>query len=85
MKVHANVNKDSGQIHSVVVTSANVHHLTPAAELLHGGEMVVYSDAGYQGIAKRPEMARKATEFVVAMRPSKRRDLPDTPDGSCRI
>ncbi|MBD1193442.1 IS5 family transposase [Vulcanococcus sp. Clear-D1] len=81
MNVHAGVDKDSGLIHSVVVTAANVHDLTPAAELLHGDEEVVYGDAGYQGIAKRPEMARKATEFRVAMRPGKRRALPDTPDG----
>ena len=81
MKVHAGVDKDSGLIHSVVVTAANVHDLTPVAELLHGEEEVVYGDAGYKGIAKRPEMAGKATEFRVAMRPGKRRALPDTPDG----
>jgi IS5 family transposase len=81
MKVHAGVDKDSGLIHSVVVTAANVHDLTPAADLLHGDEQVVYADAGYQGIAKRPEMAGKATEFRVAMRPGKRRALLDTPDG----
>jgi IS5 family transposase len=81
MKVHAGVDKDSGLIHSVVTTAANVHDLTPAAELLHGGEKVVYADAGYQGIAKRPEMAGRTTEFRVAMRPGKRRALPDTPDG----
>ena len=39
-----------------------------------------YSDAGYQGIAKRQEMAGKSTEFRVAMRPGKWRALPDTPD-----
>jgi IS5 family transposase len=58
-----------------------VHDLTPAAELLHGDEEVVYGDAGYQGIAKRPEMAGKTAEFRVAMRPGKRRALADTPDG----
>jgi IS5 family transposase len=57
MKVHAGVDKDSGLIHSLTVTPANVHDLTPVAELLHGDEKVVYGDAGYQGIAKRPEMA----------------------------
>ena len=81
MKVHIGVDKDSGLIHSVVTTSANVHDLIPAAELLHGEEEVVYGDAGYQGIVKRPEMAGKSTEFQVAMRPGKRRALPDSPDG----
>ena len=51
MKVHIGVDNDSGLIHSVVITAANVNYLTPAVELLHGHEEVVYGDAGYQGIA----------------------------------
>ena len=81
MKVHIGVDKDSGLIHSVETTSANVHDITRAAQLLHGEEEVVYGDAGYQGIEKRAEMARNSATFRVAMRPGKRRVLPDTPDG----
>ena len=81
MKVHIGVDKDSGLIHSVETNSANVHDITRAAQLLHGEEEVVYGDAGYQGIEKRAEMAGKSTTFRVAMRPGKRRVLPDTPDG----
>jgi transposase, IS5 family len=58
-----------------------VHDLTPAADLLHGEETVVYADAGYQGIEKREEMKGKGIGFRVAMRPGKRRALPDTPAG----
>jgi IS5 family transposase len=43
MNVHVGVDSDSGLIHSVVFTAANVHDLPPAAELLHGDEVVVYS------------------------------------------
>ena len=71
---------DSGRIHSVVATAASVHDITPAAQLLHGDDEVVYGDAGYQGIEKRAELAGKCTTFGVAMRPGKRRLLPDTPD-----
>jgi IS5 family transposase len=81
MKVHIGVDKDNGLIHSIETTSANVHDLTPAADLLHGEEAVVYADSGYQGIEKREEMKGKAVGFRVAMRPGKRRALPDTPDG----
>lgn len=81
MKVHIDVDSESGLIHSVETTAANVHDLTPAAELLHGQETVVYADAGYQGIEKREEMKGKAVGFRVAMRPGKRRGLPDTPEG----
>jgi IS5 family transposase len=49
--------------------------------LLHGDDEVVYGDAGYRGIAKRTEIKGKSMEFRVAMRPGKRRALPDTPDG----
>ncbi len=81
MKVHIGVDKDNGLIHSIETTSANVHDLTPAAELLHGEETVVYADSGYQGIEKREEMKGRAVGFRVAMRPGKRRALPDTPEG----
>jgi IS5 family transposase len=81
MKVHIGVDKDSGLIHSVETTAANVHDLTPAAELLHGEEEVVYADAGYQGIEKREEMEGKATTFRTAMRPGKRKLLPKTAEG----
>jgi IS5 family transposase len=74
------VDIDSGLNHSVVTTVAIVHDLPPAAEL-HGDEEVVYEDAGYQGIAKRPAMAGHSAVFRVAMRPVKRRALPETPDG----
>jgi IS5 family transposase len=81
MKVHIGIDKDSGLIHSVVTTAANVHDLSTAAELLHGDEHVVYGDPGYQGITKSPEMADVAAEFRVAIRPGKRRTLPDTTHG----
>lgn len=81
MKVPIGVNKDSGLTHSVVTTAANVHDLTPAAQLLHGDEEVVDADAVYQGITKRAEIAGKSTTFRIAMCPGKRRALPKTPEG----
>ena len=80
-EVHIGVDKDTGLIHAVETTDANVHDLTPAADLLHGQEKVVYADAGYKGIEKRAEMEGRGIGFRVAMRPGKRRALPDTPEG----
>ena len=77
MKVHAGVDKDSGLIHSVVVTAV--------ADLLHGDEEVVYGDAGYQGIVKRPEMAGKIMEFRVAMRPGNAESYRTQQRENCRI
>ena len=68
-------------MHSVVVTAGNVHDLTPVAALLHGDQEVMYGDAGYQGIATRPEIAGKTTKFKVALRSGKRRALPETQEG----
>ena len=82
IKVYIGDDKDSGLINSFVTTAANVHDLTQAGEMLHSDEAVVYEDSGYQGIAKRPEMAGNSTEFRLAMRPGKRRAHPETPDGN---
>ena len=74
-EVHIGLDKDSGLIHSVAATSANIHDVTMAAELLHGEEKVVYGDAGYQGLHKREEMAGRDVDCRIAMRPGKCRRL----------
>ena len=68
MKVHVGVDSETGLIHSVETTAANVHDLTPASELLHGEETVVYAEAGYQGIEKRPEMQPRGVPVQGARR-----------------
>ena len=72
MKAHIGVDADSGLVHTVIGTAANVHDLHPAQALLHGEETDVYADAGYQGIEKRE---RGSVRWHVAMRPGKRREL----------
>lgn len=48
IKIHIGVDNDSGPIHFVITaTTANLHDLTPVAELLHGDGAVVYGNAGY--------------------------------------
>ena len=53
-------------------TAANVHDVTEAHNLLHGGEKVVWGDAGYQGVEKREENLGLEVERRVAMRPGRR-------------
>jgi hypothetical protein len=48
MNVHIGVENESGLILSVESTAANVHDLTPVAELLHSEEKVVDADAGFR-------------------------------------
>jgi IS5 family transposase len=45
----------------------------------------VYADSGDQGIEKREQIEGKTAKFRVAMRPGKRRALPDTPEGRQEI
>jgi IS5 family transposase len=73
MKAHVGVDAESGLVHTVIGTAANVHDINMAHALLHGEETNVYADAGYQGIEKREQAG--STRWHVAMRPSKRRKL----------
>ena len=65
----------TGIVHSLSATAANVHDVTEAHGLLHGGETQVWCDAGYQGVHKREENLGREVEWQVAMRPGKRRKL----------
>ncbi|MDP0977430.1 transposase, partial [Klebsiella pneumoniae] len=53
MKAHIGADADSGLVHSVIGTAANVNDVTQAARLLHGQESDAWGDAGYQGVDKR--------------------------------
>lgn len=50
---HVGVDSESGLVHSVEVTAANVHDVTMTPELLTGEDEVVYGDSGYIGAEKR--------------------------------
>lgn len=54
-KAHIGVDKDSGLVHTVKVTRANLHDVTMTSELLNGAESEVYGDGGYIGADKREE------------------------------
>ena len=75
MKAHIGVDSETGIVHSMSATAANAHDVTEAHNLLHGGETVVWGDAGYQGVHKREENLGLEVEWRVAMRPGRRRKL----------
>ena len=83
MKVHIGVDAQTGVVHSVSTTPANVHDVTEVPRLLHGGESQVWGDAGYQGVHKRAENRDLQVEWQVAMRPGQRRKLePGSPEAA---
>lgn len=77
MKAHIGVDAESGLVHTVRGTSGHVSDIAEANALLHRQETVVFSDAGYQGVQKRPDANAEVT-WHVAMRPGKRKALDKT-------
>ena len=74
-KAHVGVDKDTGLVHTLKVTAANVHDVTMTAELLSGGEESVYGDSGYLGAEKRKEAVLrnnngKKIRYKINRRPS---------------
>lgn len=74
MKAHIGADAESGLVHTVRGTAANVCDVVEANALLHGKETDVFGDAGYQGAHKRADAAPDV-QWHVAMRPGKRRAL----------
>ena len=56
MKMHIGVDAGTGYIARVAATSANVHDITMAPELIREDDTVVFGDSGYLGIEKREEI-----------------------------
>ena len=71
MKAHIGADAESGLVHTVRGTAANVNDVVEANSLLHGKETVAFGDAGYQGAERRPD-AVADVDWYVAMKPGKR-------------
>ena len=79
-KAHVGVDRDSGLVHTVKTTAANVHDVTMTCELLHGEEETVSGDSGYVGAQKREDAvvrnkAGKKIQYRINRRPSQIRKL----------
>ena len=81
MKVHIGADAQTGLVHTLIGTAANVHDVTQAQALLHGDETDVFGDAGYQGVEKREENLGLPMTWHIAIRPPKRKTLPKTMAG----
>ena len=77
MKAHIGADMESGLVHTVTATAANVADIAQTHALLHGHEQVAFADAGYVGVEKRAEMisAHPTVEFHVAAKRSKIKTL----------
>ena len=70
MKAHIGADADSGLVHTVTTTAANVADIAELASLLHGEEHTVFADAGYTGAEKRIELQDVAVDWQIATRRS---------------
>jgi IS5 family transposase len=68
MKAHIGADADSGLVHSLTCTAANVADVNETASLLHGEEEVVFADAGYTGAEKRAELKERPVKWHIAMK-----------------
>jgi transposase, IS5 family len=68
MKANIGVDADTGLVHTLTATAANVSDAVETHKLLHGEEAVVFVDAGHTGGEKRQEVVAQhpGVEFVVA-------------------
>ncbi|MBP4052049.1 IS5 family transposase, partial [Chromobacterium violaceum] len=78
MKAHIGVDAQSGLVHHVAGTAANVADVTMVDQLLHGEEVDVFGDAGFAGVHKRAEHQSRAVRWRIAMRPGQRKALTDS-------
>ena len=75
LKAHIGVDQESGLVHTLKTTAANVSDISQTAALLHGQEVDIWLDAGYVGVEKREDMqaALKANNQTVHWHIAKRR------------
>ena len=75
MKAHIGVDAESGLVHSLAGTAANVADVTHADQLLHGEDTYMCGDPGYIGVKKRPEHQDRQVIWAIAARPSSYKKL----------
>ena len=71
-KMHVGADAGSGLIHTVKVTSANVHDLDEAPKLLRSDDEVVYGDSGYLGLPDRTEIKEDENLSKITFRINRR-------------
>lgn len=65
MKARIGVNVESGLVHTVTTTPANMGDVAEVDKLRHGREKMVYADAGYQGAKKRAPKRGRSWHIAV--------------------
>jgi len=88
-KAHIGVDKDSGLVHHVETTAANVHDVTVVPKLLYGEEESIHGDSGYLGAQRREDAITHNTQgkkirYKINRRPSQYTNKPTRSRGQIR-
>lgn len=77
MKMHIAVDAQSGLTHTAVGTAANVSDVVMAGDLLREDDKVAFAEAGYTGVAKRPENEATTVDWQVDRKRGQIKKLPE--------
>lgn len=80
IKMHIGVDADSGMVHSLEATSANVHDVDVAPKLIREDDDVVYGYSGYLVFPKRSEIQQDEKKSNIDYRINRRPTQIKTPD-----
>jgi IS5 family transposase len=75
MKVHTGTDAESGLVHTVCATAANVADVNVLGELLHGGEESLHGDAAYYSKQSKALAEAAGIQFKVNERGTRNRPL----------
>jgi IS5 family transposase len=75
MKMHTGTDADSGLVHTVQATAANVHDSQVLGELLHGAEEALYADSASQSAAAEQLAQAAGIDWNVCARAARERPL----------
>jgi IS5 family transposase len=79
MKAHIGADADSGLVHTVVGTAANVSDVSQTEHLLHGEEQMVFANPGYIGADKRDALRDQPLQWHIAMKRGKLKAMAEGP------
>jgi len=75
MKVHTGTDTESGLVHTVVGTAANVADINVLGELLHGGEHSLHGDSAYHSKELKAQAEASGLAFNVNQRGTRSKPL----------
>jgi transposase, IS5 family len=78
MKVHTGTDTDSGLVHTVVGTAANVADVNVLGQLLHGAEQSLHGDSAYHSKELKAQAEASGLAFNVNQRGTKTKPLTKT-------